>query len=211
MKNNIIKLSSFCVFGLILLAKFVTAAESTNVMSAHSADPVDKEGYSLQIGDRVKIKIFPADEYIKGGEYQIGPSGNINMPFLGRVKIDEMSLSEAAHHLAKIIDKDYIVNPEVVIEVSQQGIKRSFTILGQVRGPGTYDFPIDAKHFTLLKAISRGGGFSDVANIKKIKIIRVKDDENQVMRINAEDIIKGKKEDILIFPEDTIHVSESFF
>ena len=55
------------------------------------------------------------------------------------------------------------------------------------------------------------GGFADVANIKKIKIIRGGEDKGDVIRANADDIISGKKPDIELQDGDIINVAESLF
>lgn len=166
--------------------------------------------YVLKAGDKVNIKIFPEDQYIRGGQYEITPEGNITLPLLGKIQIMDKTMGQASDTLKEIINKDYIVDPEVVVEML--GYKQeTFVILGQVQKPGTFNFPAGVQEFTFLQAISMAGGFSQVANIKKIKIIRQDGGQRKIIRINAENIIGGESPDLEIKAGDVIHVSESLF
>ncbi len=172
----------------------------------------DKD-YVMQTGDRVKITIYPEDDHIKGAEMEISSEGNITLPLVGKVALVGKKAIESEREIAAILDRDYLVNPEVVIEVTDKYAsekEKSVVLLGQVKSPGSQSFP-KAGRFTLLQAIAVAGGFSDVANIKKIKIIRGGDAQGEVLRANAEDIIGGKKPDIDLEDGDIINVAESIF
>lgn len=175
-------------------------------------EPVQQvdRNYKVQPTDKVSVKIFPDDQYVRGGQYEVTPEGNITLPLIGKFQIAGKTLSEASDALVEIIDRDYIVGPEVVIEMI--GYKQeTFVVLGQVQKPGTLNIPSGTQGFTFLQAISLAGGFSQVANIKKIKIIRQENGQRKIIRVNAESIISGESEDIVIKPGDVIHVSESIF
>jgi polysaccharide export outer membrane protein len=167
-----------------------------------------EEEYYLQPGDSVKIDIFPADDYIKGGRMEVSSEGNVTIPLVGKIPVAGKTAVEAEREIAEILGRDYLVNPEVTIAVKRY-VSRAFVVLGSVKKPGTYTFPEGATRFTLLQAISLAGGFSDVANIKKIKVMRKK--TGDVIRANAENIIKGKDPDVELTVDDVIHVSESLF
>lgn len=167
----------------------------------------------LQVGDRIRVKIYPEDEYIKGGEMEVSSEGTITLPLIGKIRIEGMFPSEVEREIVRLLAQDYLVSPVVVIEVAEKVVekgKRSVAILGQVQKPGTYDFPAD-QELTLLQLISMAGGFSDVANVKNIKVIRKEKDKTSIIRANAEEIISGKERDIELRPDDIIHVAESFF
>lgn len=179
-------------------------------LAAFSKEATSDPSYELQIGDRLRLKIFPEDQYIKGGDMQVSPDGNITLPLIGKVPVAGKSVLKAQRELAEIVDKDYIVDPEVVIEVLQFR-EQSIIILGQIKKPGTYSFPAGASELSLLQAVSLAGGFSEIANIKKIKIVRKAGGKNKIIRANAEAIISGDQEDVELEPDDVIHVSESLF
>ncbi len=71
----------------------------------------------IQPGDRLKIKIDPEDDYIKGGEVPVSAEGNITLPLIGKVDVAGKLTAQAEQIIGEIVDADYLVNPKVVIEV----------------------------------------------------------------------------------------------
>lgn len=181
-------------------------------LASGSQAVIKDDSHVLEPGDRVRVKIYPEDQYIKGSEMDVSSEGNITLPLVGKVQVAGMDLIRAENELVKVIDAEYIVNPEVVIEMVS-GKKKIFnlSILGEVKKPGSYEVETTADKLFLLEAISTAGGFSDIANIKKIKIMRKKDGKNEVIHANAENIISGKDSDVVLAEGDVVHVSESFF
>ncbi len=180
----------------------------------HETKKIDKESYTLQAGDKLSIKIFPEDPYLKGGDAQLSPDGNVTLPLMGKIPLAGKSVAEAQRLIQQILDRDYLVNPEVTIDVMEtEKAERSFVFLGQVKKPGTYQLPAGEAQFTLLEAISLAGGFSDIANIKKIKILRQQGSTNvkKVLHANADAIISGNAPDIEVEEGDVISVSETLF
>ncbi|MCB9800111.1 MAG: polysaccharide export protein [Candidatus Omnitrophica bacterium] len=172
-----------------------------------------EDAYILKAGDRIKITIYPDDEYLKGGEMEVSSEGNITLPLMGKVEVEGKTAIEAEREIARIIDQDYLVDPEVVIEVTEKFAaedEKSVVLLGQIRSPGTYPFP-KGERFTLLQAIALAGGFTDVANIKRIKIVRGGKETSELIRANAEEIISGKSPDIVLQNGDVVNVAESIF
>ena len=101
---------------------------------------------------------------------EISSEGNITLPLIGRVHVAGMTPIAAGRAIAKVIDADYLVNPEVVVALGKQKESaHTVLVLGQVSKPGTHPFGRGTS-FTVLQAISAAGGFSPVANPKKIKI-----------------------------------------
>ncbi len=203
------------VLVLMMALPMVLRAEEIPIGAADAAIKTENEkgsgdDYKLHAGDRIMVKIYPEDTYIHGGEVQLSPDGNITLPLIGKVKVVDKTTLEAARVIQVILDRDYLVDPEVVVEIMTYK-EQSFVILGQVNKPGTYQIPVGSTEVTFLQAISLAGGFSDVANIKKVKIIRTENGQKKIIRVNAEAIISGKEEDQELKPGDVVHVSESMF
>lgn len=172
-----------------------------------------KKNYPIEVGDRLKITIYPSDEYIRGGDVEVSTEGTITLSLIGKVQVKGLKVLEVEQKIVDLLSQDYLVSPVVVIEVAKRTLeteKQSVAVLGQVKKPGAYDIPPEQK-FTLLQLISTAGGFTEVANAKKIKVIRKKGGKTQVIRANAEAIISGNQTDIELVPEDVVHVGESFF
>ena len=171
------------------------------------------EERKIEIGDKLRIKIYPEDAFVKGADTEVSSEGNVTLPLVGKVPVVGMRPVDAEREIVKILSKDYLVNPVVVIEFVESAperSRRSVAVLGQIQKPGTYEFPPDQK-LTLLKLLSMAGGFTDIANVKKIKVIRKEGSKTRVIRANAESIISGNKPDIELEPGDVVHIGESFF
>lgn len=89
--------------------------------------------------------------------------------------------------------------------------KEHYYIIGQVRGPGSYDIPED--DITLVEAIGLAGGFTRIAARNSTRIIRIEDGVEKIIEVKVDAITDaGKKiHDVVIKPGDIIVVPESFF
>lgn len=84
-------------------------------------------------------------------------------------------------------------------------------VFGQVRNPGALQVKI-SKKITLLQAIAQAGGLSENAS-KRGVIVKRKDKGGKEtnLRVNLNDIIKGKRKDIPLREGDVVIVKESIF
>jgi len=84
-------------------------------------------------------------------------------------------------------------------------------IIGQVQKPGSY--PYLEKEISLVEALSKAGGFTQIAARNKTRIIRVENGIEKIIHVKVDAITKsGKKaQDVKILPGDVIVVPESFF
>lgn len=76
----------------------------------------------------------------------------------------------------------------------------TFYVTGEVRRPNAYKYTDDT---SIIKAITKAGGFTDRASEKKVRIVRKTSDGEQVLENVAMDE--------LILPDDVIVVPESLF
>lgn len=107
------------------------------------------------------------------------------------------------------LGKDYLVNPQVTVSVVKISSKK-FSIVGEVRKPGVFQLN---EGVNLLKAIALPGGFTKFADLRKIKILREKDEKYEIIQIDVNKIIKDGQiqKNITIYHEDIIIVPESLF
>lgn len=215
MKTFILKFFLGAALGILITAVSFAENEPISHAVTEGVSPAllqDEENdlYVLRTGDKVHIRIYPEDDYLKGGEMEVSSEGNITLPLAGKIKVVGQTVIEAERSITKLLSADYLVSPEVVIEVLEYK-KQNFVVLGQVKKPGTYQFPPGTSKLTLLQAMSMAGGFSDIANSKNIRVIRKTGAHKEVLRANAEAIIKGDDPDIELQAGDVINVAESLF
>lgn len=87
--------------------------------------------------------------------------------------------------------------------------KEIVTVMGQVNRPGNYEL---TPGFTLVRAIAQAGGFTQVASVSNVRIIRRSNDgREKVSVVNAGRVMAGQMPDIPLEPGDLIVVAESFF
>ncbi|MFZ5802730.1 MAG: polysaccharide biosynthesis/export family protein [Candidatus Omnitrophota bacterium] len=183
---------------------------SSGAVSDRLVSSTYDKNYKLEMGDRIQVVVYPEDEYIKGGMTIVGQDGRIFIDGAGKVEVAGKTIHEAEEEVTRLLE-EYFVSPDAVIDLldSQQ---RSVVVLGQVKKPGTYYFPTGKTKLTLLESISLAGGFSEVANVKNLRIAR-KNESGVSTRIeaNAENILNGKEPDVQLQAGDIVSVGESVF
>ena len=102
--------------------------------------------------------------------YLVDSSGNIDIPYLGKVKAIGLTCSLLSESI-KIELKEYVKNPSVSTKI----LNFRVSILGEVAKPGTFDVINQSISFTEL--ISRAGDFNKNADPTKVMIIRSSNNE----------------------------------
>jgi polysaccharide export outer membrane protein len=127
---------------------------------------------------------------------------------IGSINLKGKTLSEAQEMIRSLYDRDYLVNPQVTVFILDYS-KRSVNVLGSVNSPGVVVFPQETG-LTLLDAIARAGGFSRLADKKRVKLTRASTEgKTENYTINADEIMQGatneswvlQKDDVISVPE----------
>jgi protein involved in polysaccharide export with SLBB domain len=159
--------------------------------------------YFIGPNDVVEISVYGESNLTQ--EVQVTASGNISYPLLGRIQVVGMSVTQLEDFIHDALAKDYIRNPQVRVFVKTFS---SVYVLGQVEEPGPYPF---SGGMTLLQAITTASGFTNIANKRKVRIVRTVGNERQTIHVNAASVSKGDRKDVPLRPGDTVVVGESFF
>lgn len=118
--------------------------------------------------------------------------------------------------LQRLLDKgDMSVNlmlepGDVVYIPLQKSLDQGESIIfveGQVKMPGLYDYQ---PGMTAMNACIMAGGFGRFAAPNRTRIIRKKEDSLEIIKINLDDVKKGKILDIELKSGDRIHVPETW-
>ncbi|HLP78569.1 MAG TPA: polysaccharide biosynthesis/export family protein [Candidatus Paceibacterota bacterium] len=211
MKSNFTALlTSACLAAGSVLAQ-VSDSSPSEASPARTEEPksvtIASPQYVLRQGDVVQVKVYQEEDLTSMS--RIGRDGTITMPLLGSVKVVSNSLEQATTLIRDLLARDYLVNPQVNLNVTEFA-KRRFTVLGQVQRPGTYDMPADDS-VSLLQAIATAGGYTRIANPRKITVQRTVSAENKLIKLNAEAMAVNKKEKPFeILPDDVIVVGEKW-
>ncbi len=166
------------------------------------------DSYRLTALDVIDVEVFQEPELSK--KFKVSPQGSINFPLLGSVSVTNLTVMETEAKLTKLLEENYLVDPRVNVIVSSTASRR-VNIFGEVKKPGTYSISPD-EPFTLLASLSKAGGFTNIADIRKVRIVRRKLGQEEIININVRDLIQGKRgiKDLPLENGDIITVPETW-
>ena len=176
---------------------------ATAVGGAASENSQDERGYILGPTNLIYIKIL-GEEGLQQ-TFRVDEAGYITHPLVGRLKLGGQTVAQAEDTVKKSLAGDYILEPNVTIFVLEHS---RFSVLGEVRRPGNYEI---LGELSLLEAVSIAGGFTPLANEKKVRILRHEEGAEKTILVNFKDIMDGKKTGTEIQAGDVIEVPKSFF
>jgi polysaccharide export outer membrane protein len=144
--------------------------------------------------------------YVSQGEsggylfgYDVNSEGNIIVPPIGPIKVANLTLDQTRKVLQDSADK---VFKNSTVECKLLSFK--FTVIGEVRAPGTY---INYNNYlTVLEAIGRAGGVGDYGNRSKVLVVRPMDKGTKTFSINLQDKALLSSEAYFLLPNDVVIV-----
>lgn len=167
-----------------------------------------RDNYVLSANDVIQVQVFQEPDL--STTTRVSQDGTVTFPLIGRVSVSGLSPQAAASTIQELLGKDFLVNPQVSITVTEYA-KRRFTVLGQVQKPGSYDMP-DRDNLPLLSAIGMAGGYTRIADPSRITVKRRQNREESVIRLNGKRMASGQGNTSFdVLPGDIISVGESLF
>lgn len=166
------------------------------------------QAYVLQPGDLVDIQVYMEDDMNR--VLRLSGNGTITFPLVGNVKLSGLTLEQAEQRLASRLTS-YIKHPQVSMLVKEYGNKTVY-VLGQVSKPASIEIPPE-KPLTVLEAITSVGGFTDIANTSKVRVLRMENGKQKAIDVDVSQITKqgNKSMDIALQPGDVVFVPQSMF
>jgi polysaccharide export outer membrane protein len=141
---------------------------------------------------------------------RIAENGTVTMPLLGSIAIGGKTADEARVMIRDLLNKDYVVDPQVSLAVVEYA-KRLFTVMGEVQRPGTYEMPPD-QPVNLLQAIAMAGGFTRLGAPTKVVVQRMEGGQKKIYRLDTAAMAQDERaEPFQILPGDTITIRERVF
>ena len=192
-----------CLLALLAFAALLGGGVRAQEQDQPAAESTD---YVMQPSDLIRVMVFQEPDLMR--EVRITQEYTITLPLIGTIDLRSKTVRQAEEIIRSLYDKDYLVNPQInltVLEYTQRTVK----VLGAVNQPGAIVFPPEQK-MGLLEAIARAGGFSRIAERRKVRLSRTLEDgksENYV--INTDEMIQGAsaqqwlltKGDVIFVPE----------
>jgi polysaccharide biosynthesis/export protein VpsN len=137
-------------------------------------------------------------------EKKVSADGKIDYFFIGEVDLNDKTVAEAQKIIRDKLDADYLVNPQVYLEVKQYALQ-FVTVTGMVNRPGPVNIPPDHR-MDIVEAIGAAGDFNPKAKKSQIELRR-KDSTKQF----TYDQLRKPEGKVYVEPDDVIWVAESVF
>jgi len=176
-------------------------------------DTLDNTVY-LAPGDRISYRFKTTDENPK--ELVVSDTGELDIPFLGRILAKGKTCRELAPEIKIELDKMRVNKSTIILGINTLNKNRGIVyVAGQVVAQGPQNIPVN-EVFTVSKAIMRAGGFKDYANQTKVKITRINKKSPtgvETLWVDVKSILKygNRKYDVVLLPDDFVYVSEKTF
>lgn len=184
-------MTRFRLFIFIFLALSLTGCASG--AGTYKVPPIENK-YTLGIGDKIHVIVFDQDNLT--GDYMVEPNGKISLPLVNEVDAAGFTTDELEAAIADKLSPEYLVNPQVSIEVTNY---RSIFVLGEVQQPGKYEY---APNMTVLQAVAVAGGYT----------YRADEDGGEVTRHVKEGLsVFDVDEKAMLKPGDTIMIKRRWF
>jgi polysaccharide biosynthesis/export protein len=113
-------------------------------------DSTPQAVYTIGPGDSITVTVWAHPEL--SGKHVVGPDGNIQLPFVGSVRVGDLTADGAGDKLNRALSDQY-VGAVATVQIDDY-TDNQVTVLGHVSNPGVQRFSADP---TLLEALARAG------------------------------------------------------
>ena len=160
--------------------------------------------YILGPSDTININLTDTDDL--DGSYEIDEDGMIDLPFIGKVNLDKLSLGETQNLLIQII-KNFYKNPDLQIVVEDYNSSKVY-IVGAVKSQKTIQ--LNQKPLTLIEAAIQAN-FNPGSEDRLFGTSGLLRRDDRVYQINFANIFKSKdkKENFYLKKDDVIVIEKN--
>ena len=158
--------------------------------------------YSIGPGDVINISITDVADI--DGSYTISPKGDVTIPYVGQVVINEKTKEEAQKFINDVL-KTYYQDPETIVKIEQYNSSYVY-ITGSINRP--LSILLSEQPLKILDALIRAGYVKDQKSYVKTALLRR---GNEVFEIDLYELLNKNNTDLDIYlrKDDVLHVSES--
>jgi polysaccharide export outer membrane protein len=133
------------------------------------------------------MSIFAGGEKQQEVDLTVSGQGMINVPFIGSVKAEGLTVPQLETTITKPLAQDYFVDPEVNIQIKEYH-SLQYYISGAIKAPGLYEMTSEA---SLMELIAKAGG-----------VLPERGNVAYIIRESTENMAEGKDiEDLMSYKE----------
>ena len=129
----------------------------------------------------------------------------INYPVLGKISVEGLSENQLESKITQLLlDGNHLTNPTVKV----RRVNSKFTVLGQVRSPGTYSYY--DKNLNIFQALGYAGDLTIDGKRKDIRLIREENGNREIYKIELTEAELLNRPIFYIKNNDVLIVNPSF-
>jgi polysaccharide biosynthesis/export protein len=168
--------------------------------------------YHLRKDDKISLSVWDHGELSVGSIYDhysvnenegkwtmVDAQGNINVPRVGRVHVEGLTVPEAEELFEKTLSK-WIVNPQLTLKV----LNMEATVLGEVNLPGKQR--LEKERTTLVEVLGKAGDMGAYADKRHIKLMRPATAGTQAVEIDLTQLSAFDRSNLVVVPGDVVYV-----
>lgn len=178
-KKNVLYFQDADKYASVDITQLETKIQVNDILSITVSALVPETAipYNIQTGSTSNGVGTPETMKLQG--YLVSPKGEIELPVLGNLVVKNKSLSELGVEIKTNLEKGgHLVKPTVNIRI----LNAKFTILGEVRSPGTYT--ISEPYISLPQALGYAGDLTIDGKRKDVLLIRENDGVRTITHID---------------------------
>jgi polysaccharide export outer membrane protein len=173
-------------------------------------------GSDYRVGPQDVLNITVFGEPQLSGKFKVDNDGTFPFQYLGRVKADDLTVTEIEANLKKDLAEGYLKSPQVSVDIDSYHSQNVY-VMGEVRSPNKISLPGNS---TLADVLALAGSVTATAghwvwihHARPGVVLggpTVMDDSAQAdIKVNLNDIQSGKAASIRIEDGDTIYVPKA--
>ena len=113
---------------MVSLVRLLLLALAGLLLGPGSAGPSFAQDYTVGPRDVVSITVWGQADLSK--DFPVDQDGSISFPLVGRVKAAGLTTGRLAARLTELLEKDYLVNPQVSVTVKEY-LSQKVQVLGE--------------------------------------------------------------------------------
>ncbi len=156
----------------------------------------------------VNTKAPSAENNYKVEGYRVNKEGMINLPVVGNVRLEGLTIEQAQNTISRELDK-YVKKPVVDVQL----VNFKVTVIGEVNRPS--NFTVQGDNINLLQALGMAGDMTVYGKRDNVLVIREQNGQRVMKRLNLnnQDVMNSpffflKQNDIVYVEPDKSKASE---
>lgn len=218
LKNPLILVLALCSLASCVGRKSLNYLNDPALSNTAKLFPNKRFDYRIQVNDVLSIRVLGLDDatsrqfnvdnsanmamsdaaiYVNG--FSVDKAGQVQLPTVGKVKVQGLTVNEAQDLVQKKIN-DYFTNATVILKM----VSFRVSVLGEVASPGSYF--IYNNQITLLDALARAGGPRELADKRHVTLMRQSDQGTQALYVDLSRADVASSEYFYLLPNDVVYV-----